>query len=94
MRKTTTTVGFCAIVFSCGYFLSSYVNSNYSLHASENPVNQNQRMVDGLQLVFVTADGKMVFKRAMVPENTMSAEKFGEMIQKQRNSNSSSNGTE
>lgn len=41
---------------------------------------KEEQLVDGLELVHVTEDGKMIFKHAKVPANAMNVDDFTEQM--------------
>lgn len=83
MRNSIIVLGVSLMFFSFGYFFSSAINGNARSLDNSPVIQQNDvRMVEGMELVFMTEDGKMVFKRTMVPEGTMSVEDFVNYMQK------------
>lgn len=52
----------------------------------EFPEKKETKMVDGLELVFVTEDGKMIFRRTSVPSNSMSMNEFTDYMQTKKSS--------
>lgn len=90
MRNSIMVCGLSLGFFAFGYFFSGAIHDVRPMDnppvIQENVQNEkeNVRMVEGMQLVFMTKDGNMVFKRTMVPEGTKSVEDFMNYMQNQK----------
>jgi hypothetical protein len=77
MKNALIILGLSVASFGTGMIYSSDIPSVEKKIVSTPPPVQNEvKMVDGMELVFVTEDGKMIFKRAKVPANSMTMEDF------------------
>lgn len=76
MKNALIILGLSVASFGTGMIYSSDISSVEEKIVSTPPVQNEVKMVDGMELVFVTEDGKMIFKRAKVPANSMTMEDF------------------
>lgn len=77
MKNAIVFVGLSVFSFGTGWYVSAD-NSNDTPDRVivEIPQQNETKMVDGLELVFITEDGKMIFKRTSVPADSMSMNDF------------------
>jgi hypothetical protein len=76
MKNALIILGLSVASFGTGMIYSSDISSVEEKIVSTPPVQNEVKMVDGMELVFVTEDGKMIFKRAKVPANSMTMQDF------------------
>lgn len=76
MKNALIILGLSVASFGTGMIYSSDISSVEEKIVSTPPLQNEVKMVDGMELVFVTEDGKMIFKRAKVPANSMTMQDF------------------
>lgn len=76
MKNALIILGLSVASFGTGMIYSSDISSAEENIVSVPPVQNEVKMVDGMELVFVTEDGKMIFKHTKVPSNSMTMQDF------------------
>ena len=82
MKNAIVFVSLTVFSFGTGWIVSADNSNNPPDRVVVEVPQQNEvQMVDGLQLVFVTEDGKMIFKRTSVPAYSMNMNDFTHYMQ-------------